>query len=87
MFFYIFYLMAAGRTPDPGPIVFAGRPLPWLMLQALALTTVVATIATIVTWRRAAVPVPRGERLRLGTLLTAGIVFIPWALYWGLLVP
>ena len=43
--------MAAGRSPDPGPIL-AGRPLPWL-----------------------------------GLLLTAGTVFIPWAFYWGLLLP
>jgi uncharacterized protein len=77
---YLFYLMAAGRSPDPGPIL-AGRPLPWLALQGLA---VAAAIATAVAWRRAA-SASRGERVRLGLLLTAGTVFLPWAIYWGLL--
>lgn len=81
---YLFYLMAAGRTPDPGPLV-AGRPVPWLVLQALAVAAVVAAVGTAVSWRRTAVP--SGERVRLGLLLTAGTVFVPWALYWGLLVP
>jgi dienelactone hydrolase len=84
---YLFYLMAAGRSPDPGPIIAAGRPLPWLVLQGLAVAAVAAGIATAVAWRRAAATVPRGERVRLGLLLTAGAVFLPWAFYWGLLVP
>ncbi len=83
---YLFYLMAAGRSPDPGPIL-AGRPLPWLALQGLAVAAVAAGIATAVAWRSAAPTVPRAERVRLGLLLTAGIVFLPWAFYWGLLLP
>jgi uncharacterized protein len=83
---YLFYLMAAGRSPDPGPIL-AGRPLPWLVLQGLAVTAVAAAFATAMAWRRAAATVPRGERVRLGLLLTAGTVFLPWAFYWGLLLP
>jgi hypothetical protein len=86
LLFYLFYLMAAGRSPDPGPIL-AGRPLPWLVLQGLAVAAVAAGIATAVAWRRAAASVPRGERVRLGLLLTAGAVFLPWAFYWGLLLP
>jgi hypothetical protein len=83
---YLFYLMAAGRSPDPGPIL-AGRPLPWLALQGFAVAAVAAAIATAVAWRRAAANLPPGEHVRLGLLLTAGTVFLPWALYWGLLLP
>ncbi|GAA2069986.1 alpha/beta hydrolase [Actinomadura alba] len=86
VFFYLFYLMAAGRSPDPGP-VFAGRPLPWLALQGLAVAAIAAGIATAVAWRRTAARVPRGERVRLGLLLSGGAVFLPWAFYWGLLLP
>jgi uncharacterized protein len=87
---YLFYLMAAGGSPDPGPIL-AGRPLPWLVMQGLAVAVVGAGIATALaavrSSRRGATPVPPGERVRLGVLLTAGAVFLPWALYWGLLLP
>ncbi|MGP4025671.1 alpha/beta hydrolase family protein [Actinomadura sp. 3N407] len=86
LLFFIFYLMAAGRYPDPGPIL-AGRPLPWLALQGLAVAAVAAGVATAVAWRRAAGTVPVGEHVRLGLLLTAGAVFVPWAFYWGLLLP
>ncbi|WP_218004930.1 alpha/beta hydrolase family protein [Actinomadura macra] len=86
MFVYVFYLMAAGRWPDPGPVV-AGRPLPWLALQALAVVAVAASVATALAWRRDRAAVPRGERIRLGLLLSAGVAFLPWALYWGLLLP
>ncbi len=60
-----------------GPVV-AGRPLPWLALQLLSLGAVAATIGTAVAWWR-----NRGPRL--GVLLAGGVVFVPWAIYWGLL--
>ncbi|NBH03531.1 alpha/beta hydrolase [Amycolatopsis sp. SID8362] len=60
-----------------GPVV-AGRPLPWLALQLLSLGAVAATIGTAVAWWRHRTP-------RLGVLLAGGVVFVPWALYWGLL--
>ncbi len=60
-----------------GPVVL-GRPLPWLALQLLSLGTVAATIGTAVAWWR-----HRGRRL--GVLLAGGVVFVPWAVYWGLL--
>ncbi|SEF29478.1 hypothetical protein SAMN05421837_104713 [Amycolatopsis pretoriensis] len=60
-----------------GPVVL-GRPLPWLVLQLLALGAVAATIGTAVAWWRHRTP-------RLGVALAGGVVFIPWALYWGLL--
>ena len=78
--------MAAGRTPDPGPVL-AGRPLPWLALQGLAVAAVTAALATAMAWSRAAANLPRGERVRLGLLLSARAMFVPWAFYWGLLLP
>ncbi|CAA9423974.1 MAG: hypothetical protein AVDCRST_MAG66-2901, partial [uncultured Pseudonocardia sp.] len=30
---------------------------------------------------------PGDERVRLAVLLAGAAVFVPWALYWGLLVP
>jgi len=102
---------------DPGPLV-AGRPLPWLALQALSVTAVGAAVLLVVglvrdrgtaavetgspqrrepvaaggrgpgTVRRpAAAPRPTGERVRLALLLAAAAAFVPWALYWGLLLP
>ena len=29
----------------------------------------------------------KGEKVRLGLLLAGGVAFVPWALYWGLLLP
>jgi hypothetical protein len=78
--------MAAGRSPDPGPIL-AGRPLPWLALQGLAVAAIAAAMVTALAWGRADASLPRGERIRLGLLLTAATVFLPWAFYWGLLLP
>ena len=59
----------------------------WLALQVLAVASVVATVLTALAWRRRRGSVPRGERVRLGLLLAGGAVFVPWALYWGLLLP
>ncbi len=60
-----------------GPVV-AGRPLPWPALQLLSLGAVAATIATAVAWWR-------HRSLRIGVPLAGGVVFVPWAVYWGLL--
>jgi alpha-beta hydrolase superfamily lysophospholipase len=108
-----------GRTIDPGPLL-AGRTLPWLALQALAVATVVAAAVLVVGLVRgqgrgriatdaAAAPLPvgaghggrgpgtvrrpaaparsAGERARIAALLVAAAAFVPWALYWGLLLP
>ncbi|MEU8072368.1 prolyl oligopeptidase family serine peptidase [Micromonospora sp. NPDC049151] len=66
---------------SPGPMV-GGRPVFWLALQAVALLTVITTAVTIHAWRTSTV-----DRLRQGFLLVAGVLFLPWALYWGLLLP
>ncbi|MER6001113.1 alpha/beta hydrolase [Nonomuraea angiospora] len=83
-FLYLFYsIMTGGKLASPGPLV-AERPLIWLALQALAIATVVGTVLTFVRWPRSA---PVGERVRVGLLMAGGVVFVPWALYWGLLLP
>jgi fermentation-respiration switch protein FrsA (DUF1100 family) len=69
------------RGISPGPML-AGRPVLWLALQAIALITVIATAMTAHAWRTAS-----GDRLRLGLLITGGALFLPWSLYWGLLLP
>ncbi|MEU8244872.1 prolyl oligopeptidase family serine peptidase [Nonomuraea sp. NPDC048916] len=86
-FSYLFYLVTTGgKLASPGPLL-AGRPLVWLVLQALSVACVVAAVLTARAWRRAGGSVPCGERVRLGLLLTGGLVFVPWSLYWGLLIP
>ncbi|GAA3242585.1 alpha/beta hydrolase family protein [Nonomuraea helvata] len=83
-FSYLFYaIMTGGKLAAPGPLV-AGRPLVWVALQAIAVVTLVAAAMTALRLRRVA---GRGERTRLGILLAGAAVFLPWALYWGLLQP
>ena len=81
---YLGYLHAtAGRTVDPGPTL-AGRPLPWLVLRLLAVVTVAAVVAVVLRRRPAGTT---GEHARAGLLIAAGADFVPWAVYWGLLLP
>ncbi|MFI7460991.1 alpha/beta hydrolase family protein [Nonomuraea sp. NPDC049646] len=83
-FVYLFYLMSTGgKLAAPGPMLL-GRPLVWLALQAVAVATVVATVPAARRWRRERAT---GERVRLGLLVAAGVAFVPWAFYWGLLLP
>ncbi|MGP3932342.1 alpha/beta hydrolase family protein [Nonomuraea sp. KM88] len=83
-FCYLTYLiMTGGKLAVPGPVL-AGRPVIWLVLQALAVATVVGTLIVAVRRRRVTA---RGERVRLGVLVAGGAVFLPWALYWGLALP
>jgi uncharacterized protein len=87
LFVYVQYvLISTTLVAEPGPVL-VGRPLAWLLLQALALTAVGALVATGVAWRKAGSAVSSGERLRLGLLFAGGVIFVPWALYWGLLLP
>jgi dienelactone hydrolase len=67
--------------------VVAGRSLPWLALQALALTTAASILALAVSWWSARAGMRGAERVRIGSLLAGGVVFVAWAAYWGLLVP
>jgi hypothetical protein len=75
-------LMSRGGALDPGPMI-AGRPLPWLALQGQAVVAVGAAVTLGVrTWRNRGDDGPRSA-----LLLAAGAVFVPWAAYWGLLLP
>lgn len=80
---YLGFLTATGaRLIGPVPL---GRPIPWLLLQLLALITAASTIGTAIGWWQARDVT--GHRLRLGVLMAGGALFVPWALYWGLLLP
>ena len=85
-FVYYFGFLMFTEASAVGPVL-AGRPLPWLALQALALTTGASTLALAVSWWSARTEVRGAERVRIGILLAGGAVFIPWAAYWGLLLP
>jgi pimeloyl-ACP methyl ester carboxylesterase len=69
-----------------GPVVLS-RALPWLLLQALALTTSGSILALAASWWSVRKMVTGAERVRIGILLAGGVVFVAWAGYWGLLVP
>lgn len=69
-----------------GPVV-AGRPIPWLALQALAVAACVSTVLLAASWWSAPKALSRVERMRTGILLAGGIVLVAWAAYWGLLSP
>ncbi|MGW4818421.1 alpha/beta hydrolase family protein [Streptomyces sp. NPDC004227] len=82
--YLLFCVITAANIIGP---VLLGRTVPWLALQGLAVAAVVAVVCTAVTWRRSRPVLSRSERARLGLLLTAGAVFVPWAVQWGLLLP
>ncbi|MFI7634911.1 alpha/beta hydrolase family protein [Nonomuraea sp. NPDC049400] len=67
-----------GRGVTTGPMLL-GRPVTWLASQLLAAVAAVAVIACLSRWRTAS------ARVRM--VAVAGTLFLPWALYWGLLVP
>ena len=76
-----------GSAIDPGQLL-AGRPLPWLGLQSLAAITVAAAVALVA--RLARRPAGRrsgDERVRLTLLVLGAAAYLPWAFYWGLLIP
>ncbi|HEY2794530.1 MAG TPA: hypothetical protein VGJ28_19370 [Micromonosporaceae bacterium] len=68
--------------------VLTGRPAVWLAVQAAALVTVIAAGMTAHTYVRALVARSPGmDRLDFGLLAVASGVFVPWAVYAGLLLP
>lgn len=69
-----------------GPVV-AGRPVPWLVLQALAVAVCVSLVLLSASWWSSIKALTSIERARVGTLLVGGAVFVAWAAYWGLLSP
>jgi hypothetical protein len=69
-----------------GPVV-AGRAIPWLVLQALAVAVCVSTALLAATRRSSIKALSGAERSRMSVLLVGGAVFVAWAAYWGLLSP
>lgn len=76
--YLLFLLITAAKVTGP---VLWGRPAAWLVLQLLAIATV-GTTGTLgwMLWRRRDLP-----RTRFAVLLTGGVLFVPWAMHWGLL--
>jgi dienelactone hydrolase len=66
--------------------VMAGVPAPLLVLRLLIAIAIGAAVAVAVLAWRHRWRIGRGERVRLGLLLGAGVLLVPWAQYWGLLV-
>jgi dienelactone hydrolase len=81
LFGYLIALLA-GSTRSLGP-VFLNRTLPWLAVQLVAVGAVVALVRLVLAWRRSGKALPPPVVLPL----VAGMVFVPWAFYWGLLLP
>ncbi|WP_410659110.1 alpha/beta hydrolase family protein [Amycolatopsis sp. lyj-112] len=83
--FLAYYIaLTMGAAQAPGPVLF-GRTLPWLTLQLIAVGVVVTAAVTAVSWWRRRNETSPG--IRVGLLLAGAVVFVPWAVHWGLLVP
>jgi dienelactone hydrolase len=78
------YLMATGATEPIGPTVL-GRPVVWLALQSLAVAAIAAAVTTAATWWRRRREVGTGHAVRLGAVLAAAVLLLPWVAWWGLL--
>ncbi|WP_234326614.1 alpha/beta hydrolase family protein [Streptomyces sp. NRRL S-337] len=84
-------VFVVGDGGAAGPVV-AGRPLGWLVAQALSVTDVTLTGVTV--WRRRnGQRTPAGSRphgrpgVARATLMATAVLFVPWALWWGTLRP
>ncbi|MFD9944360.1 alpha/beta hydrolase family protein [Nonomuraea sp. NPDC059023] len=71
-------LSSTSRGVQAGPLLM-GRPLTWLAAQLLAAVAAVAALTCLTQWR--------ASSFRVRLTAAAGLVFIPWGVYWGLLVP
>ncbi|KZB86318.1 alpha/beta hydrolase [Amycolatopsis regifaucium] len=81
--FLVYYIaLTTGAAMAPGPVLF-GRTLPWLALQLISVGVVVAGVLTAVSWWRR----KDNGGVRVGLLVGGAVVFVPWAVHWGLLVP
>ncbi|WP_436499075.1 alpha/beta hydrolase family protein [Actinokineospora sp. HUAS TT18] len=83
--FYLFRIVQTGAI-GIGPVML-GRPVVWLVLQAVTLVALVASAATAAAWYRERRALGGSTRLRLAILVAGSVVFVPWAAYWGLLLP
>ena len=81
-----FGLLVVTAASAVGPIV-AGRPIPWLTLQALSVATCAFTVLFAASWWSSPKVLAGADRAQAGVLLAGGTVFAAWAAYWGLLSP
>lgn len=82
---YFGYLMFTGANAV-GPVLL-GRALPWLALQALAVVACVAVGLLGASWWTSRKELGAFELVQGGVMLAGGLVFVVWAIYWGLLLP
>jgi uncharacterized protein len=80
--YLLFLLITAANIIGP---VVVGQPVPWLVLRVLAIVTVASAVLTAWRWWRARSDIPTSHRVRMGLVLGTTALFVPWALYWGLL--
>ncbi|THV28737.1 alpha/beta hydrolase family protein [Glycomyces paridis] len=85
VFVYAAWMLMSGGTELLGPVV-AGRPVPWLVIEAAAVLVVAAAIALAVQARRGRARIDRASKARFAALLAGVAVLIPWGAYWGLIV-
>lgn len=83
---FLGYFGFVTMTLTTGPVL-GGRPVFWLVLQLLTAAVAAAAAATAVGWWRARSSATGRTRARLGLLGLASAVFVPWALFWGLMTP
>jgi uncharacterized protein len=83
LFVYLFLLFTSNLTVGT---LLAGRTIPWIVLQLLAVVTSVLAISLLLSWLRHK-SISKQQSLRLAFLLMGGLLFIPWAFYWKLLLP
>jgi hypothetical protein len=82
---YLMMVMMVAGTSVFGPVV-AGRPLPWLLLQLAALGVAALAIAVVIQTSKRWGDMDTGSKVRFGALVAGTVVFVPWAVYWGLLI-
>jgi len=81
--YFLFLLITAANII--GPVLF-GQPLPWFILRVLAGITVLSAAVTAgLLWKRR-VKMENGHKVRIALLLIGTVIFVPWAIYWGLLI-
>jgi hypothetical protein len=80
---YLMFLIVTAANVI-GPVLFA-QPIPWLALRGLAILTVLsATVSAWTLWRLRS-RTSAVHQVRIGMVLGTTILFLPWAVYWGLL--
>ncbi|MFJ1843903.1 alpha/beta hydrolase family protein [Streptomyces sp. NPDC088146] len=83
---FLGYFGCVTMTLTTGPVL-GGRPVLWLALQLLTVGVVLAAAATGMGWWQARSSITGRTRARLGLLGLTSAVFVPWALFWGLMMP